>query len=104
MEDDVLFLNRGVRVMTNAQLATILISFYAALISTAVFVWNVFNTLRERGKIKMGAFFGHSVMVGIESRKILYYEFVNVGGKPVTISNFGGTLKRSLLRMESLVL
>lgn len=83
--------------MTNAQLVTILISFYAALISTAVFVWNVINTLRDRGRIKIGAFFGHSVMVGIESRKILYYEFVNVGGKPVTISNFGGTLKKKFV-------
>ncbi len=80
--------------MTNAQLATILISFYAALISTAVFVWNVINTLRDRGRIKIGAFFGHSIVVGIESKKILYYEFVNVGGKPVTICNFGGKIKK----------
>ncbi|MGO4548035.1 hypothetical protein AB4Z29_24880 [Paenibacillus sp. 2TAB23] len=84
--------------MTNAQLFTIIISFYAALVSTAVFVWNVVNTLRDRGRIKIGGFFGHSISIGAQSQKILYYEFVNAGGSPVTICNFGGTFKKRYIQ------
>jgi hypothetical protein len=77
---------------------TILISLYAALLSTAVFVWNIINSIRDKGRIKIGGFFGHSIDGFSEPKKVLYFEFVNVGSKPITTCNFGGYFKKRFVK------
>lgn len=47
----------------------------------------------DKGKIIIGGFFGHQVNPGIESTKILYFEFVNSGKRPIVMTNFGGRFK-----------
>lgn len=73
-----------------------LIAGYAAFVSTAALGWNIVNVIRDRGKIRVSGFLGEQIIMGLDSEHepILYYEFVNIGSKPVLITNFGGDFKK----------
>jgi len=80
------------------QLITILISAYAAFLSTAVFAWNIYNAQSDRGKIRVHASFGYLVGGGASSDVQLIFEFTNVGKKPVQFTNFDGTFYKRYVR------
>jgi hypothetical protein len=81
--------------MAIKDIITLSISGYAALVATIVFCWNVYLSVNDKGKIMIGGFFGYAVDgVGSGKVKILYYEFVNSGKRPVIMSSFGGYFRR----------
>jgi hypothetical protein len=80
--------------MSNTEVITLIISGYAALLSTGVFIWSVYWALTDKGDIKIGGFFGHLVGGIGPSKEILYFDFVNSGKRSITITTFGGKLKR----------
>jgi hypothetical protein len=84
--------------LTSGSIVAICISGYAALIATCVFVWNVYSALSDKGKIKIGGFFGHLVDGSGYKKKILYFDFVNHGKKPIKITTFAGNYKRKFVK------
>lgn len=84
--------------MTQKDIITLIIAGYAALISTLVFIWNVVNTIRDKGKIRVTGFFGFTTNIYDNPYEVLYYEFVNYGTKAVYLAGFGGDFtKKSMV-------
>jgi hypothetical protein len=73
-----------------------IIATYAAFVSTLVLIWNIYNSLRDKGKIKVSGFFGLMLEDYEQTQKILYYEFTNVGSKPIHLDRVATDLKREV--------
>jgi hypothetical protein len=84
--------------MTTNNIIAICISGYAAIVATLLLFWNMYMYSNDRGKILIGGFFGYSADGYSDSRKILYFEFVNSGRKPILLTNFGGKFKKKYIK------
>ncbi|MEK5162056.1 hypothetical protein NYE69_06895 [Paenibacillus sp. FSL R5-0527] len=73
-----------------------IIAAYAAFVSTLVLIWNIYNSLRDKGKIKVSGFYGLLLDDYKQTQKILYYEFTNVGRKPIHLDRVATDLKREV--------
>ncbi|EUJ09655.1 hypothetical protein Meth11DRAFT_0454 [Methylophilaceae bacterium 11] len=78
--------------MTTAELWTIGIAAYAAVVSTFVFGWDAYKWLASGAKIDVSASLNMKVIGGIEPDEKTYVSVTayNVGDRPTTITNLGG--------------
>lgn len=67
---------------------------WGAVLSTIAFVWNIIREVKQRGKLRVHCYRGIIVSPGyIDEKTYLIYSITNTGKEPVTITNFGGTIK-----------
>lgn len=74
------------------------IALYGAFLSTAVFIWNIYNKANDKGKLKITAYFGDAVIQpwapAEDLKTVIYFVIVNNGSKPIVVSKLGGTYKK----------
>mgnify|MGYP001566808830 CR=1 FL=1 len=66
-----------------------LIAVYGAFISTVALIWNIYNKLQEKPKIKVTARFGFTDMGGKISENLLIVTAVNKGKQSIYLSSIG---------------
>jgi hypothetical protein len=67
---------------------TLVIAIYGAILSTIGIIWNIYNSNRDKAKVKVNARFGlltHKVTEG----PFLFIEAINHGRRGVTLSSVG---------------
>jgi len=68
---------------------TLVIAIYGAILSTAAILWNIYNNLQDRPKIKVTARFGFTAQGPETSDHMLFITAINKGRRSVYLSSFG---------------
>jgi hypothetical protein len=72
------------------------VAFYGAIISSVVGAWNIYQSVNDRGKLKVHCYLADIVGDGrIMESNVLTYHVTNVGKKPVFVTEIGGSYKKS---------
>ncbi|CAH1059824.1 hypothetical protein [Paenibacillus pseudetheri] len=78
--------------MTTKDIITLCIAGYASLVSTAVLIWNIVNTRKDKGKILFTGYKG-KLLDHLSEKDIIKFEFVNSGKRAIVLRDFGGEYK-----------
>ena len=84
-----------------AETQQFIIAFYGALLSTGVFVWNVFRAVTDRAKLMVTGIYGVQIP-GPSDEFITLITITNVGTKPIVFSNIsahGGVKPNIIMRI-----
>ena len=74
---------------------TLYIAFYGAILSTALFLWNIYLHFTDKGKLKVQCYIaflynGKSNSEKLNNKNIkLCYNITNIGKKPITVEQVG---------------
>jgi len=81
----------------NKETVTIILAIWGAIVSTIVIIWNIYNSLKDKGKLKVDCYIGNQVIegVGIVKKQLLVWNITNIGKREIIISHIGGKLSKS---------
>lgn len=78
--------------------ATIVIAIYGAILSSIVFIWNVYRDLTNKGRLDVHCYIGKIIQPNgsVDDTRYLVYHVTNTGKKPVIVTHIGGSTKKHL--------
>jgi hypothetical protein len=75
---------------------TTILAVWGAVISTIALAWNIIRDSTDRGRLRVKCYIGN--FVGgpgpRDPNDYLIYKITNVGRRPITVTSFGGELKK----------
>jgi hypothetical protein len=76
---------------------TIILAKWGAVVSTVAIIWNIYNSLKDKGKLKVDCYIGNQVIsgTGLIKERLLVWNITNVGKREIVISHIGGKLTNS---------
>lgn len=81
----------------NKETVTVILAIWGAVVSTVAIIWNIYNSLKDKGKLKVDCYIGNQVVegVGIVKKQLLVLNITNIGKRDIIISHIGGKLSDS---------
>jgi len=68
---------------------TLILAVYGGVLSTVAIIWNIYNNLLDKPKIKITTSIGFLTGAMNPSEPLLFIEAINKGKRPVTLSSVG---------------
>lgn len=68
---------------------TTYIAIYGAILSSLAIIWNIIKDINDKVKVKVTANIGFETGISNTPREIYIFEAVNIGKRPVTLTNAG---------------
>jgi hypothetical protein len=75
----------------------VILAVWGAIVSTIAIIWNIYNSITDKGKLKVDCYIGNRVIsgVGLVDERLLVWNITNVGKRDIIISHVGGKLSDS---------
>jgi hypothetical protein len=73
---------------------TFYIAIYGALLSTMVFLWNIYVHLTDKGKLIVYCYFGYEIGFDYQSELHLAFSITNKGKKDIMVTGIAGKFEK----------